>query len=97
MTHNGLSPGRRQSIIRTNAVILLIGLSGTNFSENLIEIIIFSFQKIRLKVSSAERRPFCLGLNVLTFIQQHLTATNFVQAKCVNKVLSAIKLLLKRC
>ena len=35
---NGLSPGRRQAIIRTNAGILLIGPLGTNFSEILIEI-----------------------------------------------------------
>ena len=30
---NGLSPGRRQAIILTNAAILLIGLLGTNLSE----------------------------------------------------------------
>ena len=30
---NGLSPGRRQAIIWTNAGILLIGPLGTNFSE----------------------------------------------------------------
>ena len=30
---NGLSPGRRQAIIRTNAWILLIEPLGTNFSE----------------------------------------------------------------
>ena len=35
---NGLSPGRRQAIILTNAGILLIGPLGTNFSEILIEI-----------------------------------------------------------
>ena len=35
---NGLSPGRRQAIIWTNAGILLIGPLGTNFSEILIEI-----------------------------------------------------------
>ena len=63
---NGLSPGRRQAIIRTNAEILLIRPLGTNFSEILIDILIFSFKKMRLKVSSAKRRPFCLGLNVLT-------------------------------
>ena len=63
---NGLSPGRRQAIIWTNAGILLIGTLGTNFSEILIEIRIFSFKKMGLKVSSAKRRPFCLGLNVLT-------------------------------
>ena len=62
---NGLSPGRRQAIIWTNAGILLIGTLGTNFSENLIEILAFSFTKMRLKVSSAKWRPFCLGLNVL--------------------------------
>ena len=62
---NGLSPGRRQAIIRTNAGTLLIRPLGTNFSEILIEILIFSFKKMRLKVSSAKRWPFCLGLNVL--------------------------------
>ena len=62
---NGLSLGRHQAIIRTNAGILLIRPLGTNFSEFLVEILIFSFKKMRLKVSSAKRRPFCLGLNVL--------------------------------
>ena len=62
---NGLSPGRRQAIIRTNAGILLIRPLGTNFSEILVEVLIFLFKKMRLKVSSAKRRPFCLGLNEL--------------------------------
>ena len=60
---NGLSPGRRQAIIWTNAGILLIGPWGTNFSEILIGIHTFSFKKIHLKMSSAKWRPFCLGLN----------------------------------
>ena len=63
---NGLLPGRRQAIIWTNDGILLMGTLGTNFSEILIEILIFWFKKMHLKVSSAKRRPFCLGLNVLT-------------------------------
>ena len=63
---NGLSPGWRQAIIWTNVGLLLIGPLGTNFSEILIKILTFSFKKIHLKVSSAKRRPFCLGLNVLT-------------------------------
>ena len=46
---NGLSPGRRQAIIWTNAGILLIGPLGTNFRE----------------ILSDKWRPFCLGLNVL--------------------------------
>ena len=63
---NDLSPGRRQAIIWTNAGILLIGPLGTNFSEISIKILTFSFTKMRLKVSSAKWRPFCLGLNVLS-------------------------------
>ena len=63
---NGLSPGRRQAIIWTSAGILLIGHLGTNFSEILIEIYIFSFAKMHFKLSSGNWRPFCLGLNVLT-------------------------------
>ena len=65
---NGLSPGRRQAIIKNNAGILLIRPLGTNFSEFFVEILIFSFKKMRLKVSSAKRRPFCLGLNELSFL-----------------------------
>ena len=60
---NGLSPGRRQAIIWTNAGISLIGPLGTNFSESLIGIQTLSFKKMHLKMSSAKWRPFCLGLN----------------------------------
>ena len=64
---NGLSPGRHQAITWTSVGILLIGPLGTNFSEMLIEIHTFSFKKIHLKMSSGKWRPFCLGLNVLTW------------------------------
>ena len=63
---NGLSPGRRQAIIWTNAGILLIGPLGTNIGEILIKIWTFSFNKMHLKMSSGKWRPSCLGLNVLT-------------------------------
>ena len=63
---NGLSPGRRQAIIWTNAGIMLIRTLGTNFSEILSEIRAFLFKKMYLNMSSAKWRPFCLGLNVLT-------------------------------
>ena len=53
---NGLSPGRRQAIIWTNAGILLIGALGTNVSEILIKIDTFSLKKMRLKMSSGKRR-----------------------------------------
>ena len=62
---NGLLPGRRQAIIWTNAILLLIGPRGTNFCEILIEIHIFSVKKMHLKMSSGKWRPFCLCLNVL--------------------------------
>ena len=68
---NGLSPGRRQAIIWTNAGILLIGPLGTKFSEILIKIYTFSFKKINLKVSSGKWRPSCLGLNELKDIIQN--------------------------
>ena len=77
--YNGLSPGRRQAIIWTNASILLNGPWGTNFSEILIEIHTFSVKKTHWKMSSGKRRPFCLGLNVLK-LHQNLYQSNFVTA-----------------
>ena len=74
---NGLSPGRRQAIIRTNAGILLIKPLGTNFSKFLVEILIFSSKKMRLKVSSAKRRPFCLGLNEWRYHKLELRAAEY--------------------
>ena len=65
VSDNGLSPGRRQAIIWSNAGILLIGPSGTNFSAILIEIQTFPSKKIRYKMSSAKCCPFRFGLNVL--------------------------------
>ena len=63
---NGLSPGRRQAIIWTNAGILLFGPLRTNCSEILIKLHTFSSKKMHLILSSAKWRSFCLGLNVLT-------------------------------
>ena len=63
----GMSTGRRQAIIGTNAGILLIGPSETNFNQKqkiLIENHTFSLKKMHLQMSSAKWRPFCLGLNV---------------------------------
>ena len=63
---NGLSSGRRQAIIWTNAGILLIWPLGTNFSEILSQIHTSSFKKMLLKMSSVKWQQFYLGLNVLT-------------------------------
>ena len=68
---NGLSPGRRQSIIWTNAGILLIEPLETKFNEIVIEIYAFSFKKMHLEMSSGKWRPFCLGPNVLRLLHTH--------------------------
>ena len=73
---NGLSPGRRQDIIGTNAEILLLGPLGTNFSEILIRIHTLSFSQMDLKISSATWPPFCFGLNVLSTHENYMLATN---------------------
>ena len=52
-------------IIWTNAGISLIWPLVTSFSEILIRIHTFSFKKTRLKMSSGNWQPFCLGLKVL--------------------------------
>ena len=51
---NGLTHGWCQAIIWTNAGILLIGYSGTKFSEILIAIQTFSFKKMHLKLLSGK-------------------------------------------
>ena len=63
---NSLSSGRRQVFIWTNAGMLLIRTSGTNFIAMLIKIHTFSFKKVHLKILSGKCWSFCLGLNVLT-------------------------------
>ena len=63
---NGFMLTRQQAIIWTNDGILLIWPSGTNFSEILFKIHIFSSKKTHLKVLSAKCRPFCLSLSVLS-------------------------------
>ena len=50
---SGLSPCRRQAINRNNAGLMLIVILKTNLSEISIETHIFSYKKIKLKMSSA--------------------------------------------
>ena len=79
---NGLSPGRRQAIIWTNAGILLIGPLGTKFNEIFIEIHTFSSKKMHLKMSSAKWRPFCLGPNMLIVRHCDGTELNLPRRQC---------------
>ena len=85
---NGLSPGRRQAIIWTNAGLLLNEPLGTNASEISIGIHTFSFKKMHLNMSSAKWRPFCLGLNVLIEDAPSLTLGHLLWAQCLANVLS---------
>ena len=48
--------------------MLLMGRLGTNFSEILFEIQIYSLKKICFKMSSAKCCPFRFGLNVLMVV-----------------------------
>ena len=54
----------RKAIIWTNAVLLSIGPLGTNFSQVVLEIQIFSFKKMHWKMSG-KCQSFCLSLNVI--------------------------------
>ena len=64
---NGLASGRREAIIWTNLGVLLIGSSGTNFSEILSEIHTSPSNNILLKIVVCEMaafssRPQCANL-----------------------------------
>ena len=56
-------PNRCQTIIYANAILLLIGPRGTNYSGILIKLPTFLFKRIRFNVSSGKWRSFCLGVN----------------------------------
>ena len=80
---NGLSPGQSQSIIWTNAVILLIGSLETNSNEILIEFHTFSFTMMYLKMSR-KWRSFCLSPNVLTVIWW-FGSCSVVSSNCITR------------
>ena len=61
---NGLSPGRRKAIMRTNAWMLLIGPLGINFSEILVRH--FRSQKCTWKCRLLYSVIYCFGLKELT-------------------------------
>ena len=61
---DGLSPGRREAIIWTDAGILLNGSLGTTVREICIDIHNVSFKKMHLTISFEKWQPSCLGLNV---------------------------------
>ena len=62
---NGLSPGRCQAIIWTNAGITLKNKLHWNFT--------FPFKKMHLKMSSGKWWPYSLSLNVLKWLKPYWT------------------------
>ena len=90
------SPGLRQAIIWTNAEILSIRSIGTNFNEIVIEIHTFSFQKIRLKMSSGKWRPFRLGLNTLNLPRSMQYLSVYVHCPLQQRLSLTHRILLKR-
>ena len=83
---NGLSPGRRQAIIWTNAWILLIQIVETNFSEILIDIHTFSFKEMHLNRKYkyyVYENVVCEMVRILSW-PQSLTRTKQITSKpCV--------------
>ena len=97
--NNGLSSGRWQAIIWTNAGILLIGPLGTNFSGILFEYHRFSFKKIHYavwKMAAILSRPQCLNplepkpLLELIQIYCYLAFKEYILAKYKSKYTSLL-------
>ena len=67
------------SIIRTNAGMLLIGPLQTNFSEIFIEIHIFSFKKVHLKILSGNGGHF-VGVSTDSGLSLTLSTTELLSS-----------------
>ena len=88
---NGVSPGRCQAIIRTNAGILLIRPLGTNFSEFLVEIRTFSFKNafesvVCEKADILSRPQWVKYWLVIKGILQHLPEGSFTRDALMNLI-----------
>ena len=77
VSDNGLSPGRRRAIIATNAAMLLIGHSWSNFSEMWIEIHSFSFNEFNDLIY--------VEINLQTWIVDSISVFCFlIELACLN-------------
>ena len=82
-SNNGLSLGRRQDIVCTNAGMLLIGTMGKNFSDILSEIHIFSFKKMHLKCRRRNVGHFVsASMRTGTKALSQSMVTNFCDTMC---------------
>ena len=85
VSDNGLSPGRRQAIIRTNAGIFLIRPLGTNFREIVIEISnIFiqenAFESVVFETAAILSRPQCANIDYVACYNKSTSKTNETKA-----------------
>ena len=69
---NGLSPGRRQAIIWTNAGILSIGLPGTNFGEIWIGILSFSYKQNSFEIIVYQNGGHFVQGEISSFLTQNI-------------------------
>ena len=67
---------------------MLIGRLETNFSGHLIEISIFSFMKMHLKISSGKWQPFCLVLDMLIYVMKNVGNIDQHQIKAQTKCMT---------
>ena len=85
---NGLPSDRRQAIIWTNDGILLFRTLGIKFSSILIEIQIFLFKKVQLKISSGEwrilTRPECVNDPLCGIHRWHPPITGGIPAQRIS-------------
>ena len=86
---------RRQAIIWTNAVLLLFGPLGTNFSEIFIEIKTFPLTKIKLKMSSAQMAVILSRPQYVKSISDITIHARFVRVESVSDVQEATSLPIK--
>ena len=88
---NGLSPGRHQAIIWTNAWIILIRALGTNFSEILGEIHAFliqenAFENVVCKIATMLSRPQCV--KEVSAIHKDMVLVDFIDWYPIGYVMS---------
>ena len=81
-----LSPSRHQSIIWTNAGIMLIRTLGTNYSEILSESLTFTCKKMHFKIYLGTWRPFCLGFNMMKLLWTLWVAKPWLKGSCAECV-----------
>ena len=79
---NGLSPGRHQATIWTNADILSIRPERIYFNEILFKGQISLFKKMCLNMSSAKWQPFCPGADEL----KHAGTLTYPSIKQANRI-----------